>query len=126
MVYVSGVPFSAEWQELKDHMKQAGTVEFCSILDNGWGKSRGVGCVRYSTPEEAQNAIASLDGSTMTGKDGKGGDKILKVDEWTGPKPQTQKGGMAAAGGKGGGMGGIGQMMGALGGGGGGNGVWLS
>jgi len=92
MVYVGGLPFKAEWQELKDHMKAAGEVEFASIVANETGRSRGVGFVRYKTEEEAQNAIDSLNGSVMDGR-------TITVDLWTGRKPETQKGGKAQTGG---------------------------
>lgn len=90
MVYVGGVPLTAEWQELKDHMKQAGEIEFAQILPNDWGQSRGVGFVRYTTEQGAQTAIATLNGSVMPGM--KAG-KVLEVDMWTGKKPSTFKGG---------------------------------
>jgi len=99
MVYVGNLAFKVEWQELKDHMKQVGEVEFASVIANEKGQSRRVGCVRFSTEEEAQQAIATLNGSTLMGKE-------LTVDSWTGPKPYTNKGGMAISkhmkGGKGG------------------------
>jgi len=91
MVYVGGLPFSAEWQELKDHMKQAGNVEFASVLANEWGGSRGVGMVRYATPEEAQNAVDILNGSLMHGRP-------LLIDLWEGAKPKTVKGSLGCGG----------------------------
>merc|ERR1740129_177140 len=42
------------------------------------GRSRGVGYVRFSTEEEAEAAIATLDGAEMDGRE-------LKVDKWTTP-----------------------------------------
>merc|ERR1719321_2521744 len=63
MVYVGNLPYKVRWQELKDHMKQAGTVEFCTVLTQDgteWGRSKGVGCVRYASEAEAQAAIAQL------------------------------------------------------------------
>ena len=67
-IYVGGLPKHAEWQELKDHMKTAGEIEYCDVLYNDWGQPRGIGFVRYKTEAEAQQAIASLDGSTMEGQ----------------------------------------------------------
>merc|ERR1719296_602301 len=47
MISVGGLPTTAEWQELKDHMKQVGKVEFVQVLtDKGQGNT---GFVRYST-----------------------------------------------------------------------------
>jgi len=92
MVYVGGLPWKAKWQELKDHMSQAGTIEFVQVLtEDGtqWGRSRGTGYVRYSTIAEAQGAIAMLNGSELMGR-------ALKVDQWTGGA-----GGAGGGGGKG-------------------------
>merc|ERR1719221_1875267 len=68
MVYVGNLPFKAEWQELKDHMKSCGTVEFVKILTEdsmGWGRSKGIGCVRYATADEASEAVKTLNGTEM-------------------------------------------------------------
>mmetsp|Transcript_67502 Transcript_67502/g.126091 ORF Transcript_67502/g.126091 Transcript_67502/m.126091 type:complete len:252 (-) Transcript_67502:168-923(-) len=84
MVYVGNIPWRVQWQDLKDHMKQAGTVEFTRILTldgTEWGRSRGVGYVRYSTEEEAQNAVATLNGTELMGRQ-------ITVDPWTGGKPR--------------------------------------
>lgn len=89
MIYVGGVPPSAEWQELKDHMKQVGTVEFVQILNGERGLPRGVGFVRYATEDEANAAMAELNGSVM---EGMAPGKTLIVDAWTGQKPLTNKG----------------------------------
>merc|ERR1740123_98153 len=104
MIYVGGMPQNAEWQELKDHMKQAGNVEFVQVLTNEFGQSRGVGFVRYATAEEADYAVQELNGTQMNGMSG---NKVLQIDLWTGEKPKTNKGraipdGQAAGGGKGG------------------------
>ncbi|CAE7524980.1 PABN3 [Symbiodinium necroappetens] len=79
-IYVGGLPKHAEWQELKDHMKTAGEIEYCDVLYNDWGQPRGIGFVRYKTEAEAQQAIASLDGSSMEGK-------AVQVSAWTGRPP---------------------------------------
>merc|ERR1711862_429090 len=50
LVYVGNLKYEVKWQDLKDHMKQAGNVEYCEVLtEDGtdWGRSRGAGCVRY-------------------------------------------------------------------------------
>ncbi|CAJ1401108.1 unnamed protein product [Effrenium voratum] len=82
-LYVAGVPKDAEWQELKDHMRQAGEVEYCELLYSDWGQPRGIGFVRFKTEEDAQNAIATMNGTCM------GGGKCLKVEPWTGRKPSA-------------------------------------
>lgn len=96
MVYVGNLPFKAEWQELKDHMKQCGAIEFCNVMTmdgSMWGRSRGIGYVRYSSAAEAEQAIATLNGSMM-------GDRAITVDPWTGADPELSKGkGMKGKGG---------------------------
>mmetsp|Transcript_11031 Transcript_11031/g.38893 ORF Transcript_11031/g.38893 Transcript_11031/m.38893 type:complete len:359 (-) Transcript_11031:174-1250(-) len=85
MVYVGNLAWSVKWQDLKDHMKQAGTVEFCRILTfdgSDWGRSRGMAYVRYETEAEAQAAVAALNTSELAGR-------AITVDPWTGAKPRT-------------------------------------
>merc|ERR1712008_170538 len=79
MVYVGNLPYKAQWQELKDHMKQAGNVEFVKILtEDGseYGRSKGIGCVRYTSVEEADRAVAALNDSDFM-------DRKILVDKWT-------------------------------------------
>eukprot|EP00931_Biecheleriopsis_adriatica_P001941 TRINITY_DN1024_c0_g1_i1.p1 TRINITY_DN1024_c0_g1~~TRINITY_DN1024_c0_g1_i1.p1 ORF type:complete len:259 (+),score=74.35 TRINITY_DN1024_c0_g1_i1:80-856(+) len=78
MVYVGNLDRSLTWHKVKDFMKAAGNVEFCSILtDDGteWGRSKGAACVRYSTEQEVAMAIASLNGADFNGR-------AVKVDKW--------------------------------------------
>lgn len=88
LVYVGNLKYEVKWQDLKDHMKQAGAVEYCRVLtEDGtdWGRSKGAGCVRYSTEEEVQEAIDTLAESELMGR------KIL-VDRWAGGKGAGGKG----------------------------------
>merc|ERR1719313_2640692 len=55
---------------LQEHMKQAGECKHVMI-----GKS-GSGAAAFSSPEEAANAIATLNGSTFQGH-------VIEVDTWT-------------------------------------------
>lgn len=85
MVYVGNLPWSTKWQELKDHMKQAGEVEFARILTmdgSDWGRSRGVAYARYTSEDEARAAVAMLDRSILGGRS-------ITVDVWTGSKPRS-------------------------------------
>lgn len=85
LVYVGNLKYEVKWQDLKDHMKQAGNVEFCRVLtEDGtdWGRSKGSGCVRYSTQAEVQNAIETLAESELMGR------RIL-VDRWTARKTNS-------------------------------------
>merc|ERR1719188_2416196 len=76
MVYVGNLAWSVKWQDLKDHMKQVGTVEFARILTfdgSDWGRSRGVAYVRYSTESEAKQAVLTLNRSELS-------DRTITVD----------------------------------------------
>eukprot|EP00928_Gymnodinium_smaydae_P050342 TRINITY_DN338_c2_g1_i1.p2 TRINITY_DN338_c2_g1~~TRINITY_DN338_c2_g1_i1.p2 ORF type:complete len:229 (-),score=76.27 TRINITY_DN338_c2_g1_i1:85-684(-) len=69
-VWVGGVPTGHDRNALQEHMKQAGDCKIVSINKDG------VGGAAYPTAEEAQNAVAMLNGSAFGGG-------ILQVDSWT-------------------------------------------
>mmetsp|Transcript_130446 Transcript_130446/g.239931 ORF Transcript_130446/g.239931 Transcript_130446/m.239931 type:complete len:117 (+) Transcript_130446:70-420(+) len=83
-VYVGNLNFRTQWQQLKDHMGQAGTVNFVKILeDKGKGKgkfgrpwSKGTAMVEYASAEEAAYAVESLNEVELEGRN-------LLVDPWT-------------------------------------------
>merc|ERR1719486_724620 len=54
-VRVEGLPPEIQWQDLKDFMRQAGSVEFCNVTN-------GVGEVRYNTIAEAKKAVTMFNG----------------------------------------------------------------
>ncbi len=62
-LYVSNLPYNASDEELKEFFSQAGAVESATIIrDKMTGRSRGFGFVEMSTDEEAEKAIAELNG----------------------------------------------------------------
>merc|ERR1712048_1436944 len=63
-VVVSGLPHATSWQDLKDHMRDAGDVMFVDI------DRPGLGIVRYCSPEDVRTAIKVLDRSIFTGNKG--------------------------------------------------------
>ncbi|TYZ67181.1 hypothetical protein PybrP1_001675 [[Pythium] brassicae (nom. inval.)] len=73
-VYVGNLAWNVKWQDLKDHMKQAGRVVHADVLEEASGRSKGCGLVEYSTREEAQIAIAQLTNSML-------GDRMIFVRE---------------------------------------------
>ena len=54
-MYISGLPRSASWQDLKDFMRKAGDVVFTDV------DGAGNGTVEYSNPEDMENAVRKLD-----------------------------------------------------------------
>ena len=111
-LYVGNLAFETSSDELKTLFAQAGTVESVSLIeDRETGRSRGFGFVEMSTKEEAQNAISTLNGKEIDGRE-------LTVNE---AKPREDRGG-GGGGNRGGGRGGYGGGGGGNRGGGGGYG----
>nr|DAD38079.1 TPA_asm: hypothetical protein HUJ06_008720 [Nelumbo nucifera] len=59
-VLVTGLPSSASWQDLKDHMRRAGDVCFSQVFRDGGGTT---GVVDYTNYEDMKYAIRKLDDS---------------------------------------------------------------
>lgn len=59
-VVVTGLPSSASWQDLKDHMRRAGDVCFAQVFRDGRGL---VGIVDYTNYDDMKYAIRKLDDS---------------------------------------------------------------
>lgn len=59
-VLVTGLPSSASWQDLKDHMRRAGDVCFSQVFRDRGGMT---GIVDYTTYDAMKYAIKKLDGS---------------------------------------------------------------
>ncbi|XP_078159454.1 serine/arginine-rich splicing factor SR30-like isoform X2 [Carex rostrata] len=57
-VMVTGLPSSASWQDLKDHMRKAGDVAFSDVF-----RESGVGIVDYTNYDDMKYAIKKLDDS---------------------------------------------------------------
>ncbi len=109
-LYVGNLSFNTSTSDLEQLFGEIGTVESTNIIeDRETGRSRGFGFVEMSSKEEGENAIATLNGKEIDGRE-------LKVNE---AKPQESRSG---GGGGGGGRGGYGGGGGGYGGGGGGGG----
>jgi RNA recognition motif-containing protein len=114
-IYVGNLSFNTSTQDLEDMFGEYGTVQSTNIIeDRETGRSRGFAFVEMSSNEEAQAAIAALNGKDMDGRS-------LTVNE---AKPREEGGGGGRGGNRGGGGGGRGGYGGGgnRGGGGGGGG----
>lgn len=90
-IYVGGLPYSATESQLNDLFAPHGAVESARVItDKFTGQSRGFGFVEMSTGEEAQKAIAALNGTQMDGR-------TLTVNE---AKPQEPRSGGGGGGGR--------------------------
>lgn len=97
-LYVGNLSFNTSAEDLEAKFGEFGTVQSANLIeDRETGRSRGFGFVEMSTAEEANAAIASLDGQDMDGRS-------LKVNE---AKPRDDRGGGGSR--NGGGFGGGGR-----------------
>jgi len=72
-VFVSSLPYTATTTDLITHFSFLGPVRHGFVAtDRESGKSKGVGYVTYSLKEDAEQAVAELDGSAF-------GDKGRKI-----------------------------------------------
>jgi len=107
-LYVGNLGYGVTDSDLSKMFEAHGTVESAQvIMDRDTGRSKGFGFVEMKTEQEAQAAIAALNGQDAGGRS-------LTVNE---AKPRTE-GGRGGSGGRGGYGGGRGDSGGGYGGGG--------
>jgi RNA recognition motif-containing protein len=108
-LYVGNLSYGVTDSDLSKLFEPHGTVESAQvIMDRDTGRSKGFGFVEMKTEQEAQAAIAALNGQDMGGR-------ALTVNE---ARPKTEGGrGGGGRGGPGGGRGGPGGGRGGFGGG---------
>jgi RNA recognition motif-containing protein len=95
-LFVGNLPFSATEDGLREIFAPFGEVQQVKIMtDRDTGKSRGFGFVEMAQDEEAEKAIAALNGKNFQGRP-------LTVNEAR-PKPERSGGGGGFRGGGGGG-----------------------
>jgi RNA recognition motif-containing protein len=114
-LYVGNLTYSTTASDLEQMFAQFGTVESAQVIaDRDTGRSKGFGFVEMGSDQEAQAAIAALNGKEINGR-------ALTVNEAR-PKEGGGGGGGGGRGGYGGGGGGGGRRGGGGYGGGGGGG----
>ncbi|KAI9892667.1 MAG: hypothetical protein M1814_001361 [Vezdaea aestivalis] len=70
-IYVSNLPYSVGWQDLKDLFRQCamhGQVLRADVHMGPDGSPKGTGVVMFESPEDARNAIAQFNGSDFQGR----------------------------------------------------------
>ena len=96
-LYVGGLAYSMNEQQLTDLFSPHGTVESAKvIMDKFSGQSKGFGFVEMGTDDEAQKAITALNGTEQEGR-------TITVNE---ARPQEPRSGPGGRGGGGRGRGG--------------------
>ncbi|XP_010556739.1 PREDICTED: serine/arginine-rich-splicing factor SR34 [Tarenaya hassleriana] len=76
-VIVSGLPSSASWQDLKDHMRKGGDVCFSQVFRDGRGTT---GIVDYTSYEDMKYAIKKLDDSEFRNAFSRGYVRVREYD----------------------------------------------
>jgi len=88
-IFVGNLSFGATEADVRSLFEPYGTIERVNLItDRDTGQSRGFGFVEMSGNEEAQRAIAALDGRELHGRN-------LKVNE---ARPKEDRGGFGGGG----------------------------
>lgn len=91
-IYVGGLPYATSESELNDLFAPHGTVESVKVItDRFTGQSRGFGFVEMSTSDQANSAIAALNGTQLDGR-------TLTVNEARPQEPRAGRGGSGGGG----------------------------
>lgn len=97
-LFVGGLAYAATDDELRDFFAAVGNVVSAQvIMDRETGKSKGFGFVEMETEEEAQKAVAELDGKELAGR-------RIAVNEARPQERRAPGGGGGFGGGNGGGF----------------------
>lgn len=68
-LYVGNLPYSVDDNALRDNFGEFGTVASAKVMtDRDTGRSKGFGFVEMGSPEEAEAAIAGLNGMSVAGR----------------------------------------------------------
>ena len=63
-LFVAGIPFAVKDQELQEYFAKVGNVTSAKVITDRYsGRSKGFGFVEMATAEEAEKAVAELNGS---------------------------------------------------------------
>ncbi|XP_020273183.1 serine/arginine-rich splicing factor SR34A-like isoform X3 [Asparagus officinalis] len=78
-VVVHGLPPTASWQDLKDHMRKAGDVCFAQVFRDGDGS---MGLVDYTNYEDMRYAIRKLDDTEFKNPFARSYIRVFSVARW--------------------------------------------
>jgi RNA recognition motif-containing protein len=68
-LFIGSLSFSTSTERLRETFARVGTVESASVVtDRDTGRSRGFGFVEMATTEDANEAVARLNGSELDGR----------------------------------------------------------
>jgi RNA recognition motif-containing protein len=67
-VFVGNLPWTTSWQNLKDFLRDYGSILHVEIMTDPTGRSKGAAIVRFAEPADAQKAIDELNGTDFEGR----------------------------------------------------------
>lgn len=89
-LYVGNLPYGVADSDLQNLFEPHGTVQSAQvIMDRDTGRSKGFGFVEMDSPEQAEAAVAALNGQEVSGR-------TLTVNE---ARPREERGGRRDRGG---------------------------
>ena len=95
-LFIGGLAFSTSTERLREVFAAAGQVESAAVVtDRDTGRSRGFGFVEMATPEDAEQAISKLNGTSVDGR-------TIQVERAKSPGSGGGGGGRGGGGGGGG------------------------
>jgi cold-inducible RNA-binding protein len=99
-LFVGGLAWATTDESLQALFAQCGTIVSATVIkDKFTGRSKGFGFVEFSTPDEAQQAVQTLNGQTLDGRQ-------IIVNEARPMEPRDNRSAGGFRGGHGGGGGG--------------------
>ncbi|ODO09084.1 hypothetical protein I350_02683 [Cryptococcus amylolentus CBS 6273] len=67
VIFVSNLPMSMQWQDLKDMLRPAGTIIRADVATDSHGKPRGFGTALFATEADATRAVALFNDREVAG-----------------------------------------------------------
>jgi len=77
-VVIEGLPRSGSWQDIKDHMREAGDVSFSDVFRGG--PDDGIGVVEFANEDDMKYALKNLDDSKFKSHQGETSYIRLRTD----------------------------------------------
>jgi RNA recognition motif-containing protein len=68
-LHVGNLPYDLTAEDLRRHLKNAGTIVLCEVPKGSNGKGKGYGIVLFKTVEEADCCIALFNKSILKGRE---------------------------------------------------------
>ena len=68
-LFIGNIPYTTQWQELKDFLRAAGEIYRVEIPENSEGRAKGFAIATYQSMENATKAIEKFNGAEFQGRE---------------------------------------------------------